>query len=110
MLGRVGGYLGVGRAIGDKSVPGITARPKITTYTLPPPKPGESRHLILTCDGIPDVCSNRQIAKAVFNQKGTPKELAEKLVTAAFRAGSADNLSAMVIQLPTVPGPITAKK
>lgn len=100
--GRIFGSLAVGRAVGDKEVPGITARPKITKYTLEPARPGESMHLILACDGVFDVCSSRQVASAAQNLSKSgknAKEIAETLVKKSVQAGSGDNVSAMVINL-----------
>ena len=95
--------LAVARAVGDKSIQGVTARPKITKYTLEPTTSGESRHLILACDGLFDVCSSRQVASAVneLNKKVTlnPTGIAERLVKTALYAGSGDNITAMVVKL-----------
>lgn len=103
---RVLGVLAVGRAVGDKEIPGITARPKITKYTLEPARPGESRHLILACDGVFDVCSSIQVASAaqtLAKSGKTAKNIAETLVKKSIQAGSGDNISAMVINLSPQP-------
>lgn len=96
---RVNGCLGVARAIGDHELNGaVSARPKITKIPIKKIKPGS--HLILTCDGVYDVASTRQIGRAVHeNRNLNPMELAKNIVYSAFHAGSNDNLSAMVIKI-----------
>ena len=57
-------------------------------------------HLVLCCDGIWDVGSTAQVVSAVHaNRKESPSTLAKNIVYSALRAGSTDNLSAMVVKL-----------
>lgn len=95
---RVNG-IAVGRAIGDPISNGaLSARPKITMIPLTSIHPNS--HLILSCDGIFDVASTRQIGQAVRDHAGESCEtLAKNLAYSAFQAGSKDNLSALVIKL-----------
>lgn len=95
---RINGMLAVARAVGDHNVGAVNPRPKITVYPLS--MIPERSHLILTCDGIYDVSSTRQIAKAVqSNKEQSPEELAKNIVYSAFQARSGDNLSALVVKL-----------
>jgi protein phosphatase 2C family protein 2/3 len=94
--GRINGVLAVARALGDCDVRGVNARPKITSYSLSAIPRGS--HLILACDGIYDVSSTRQVAAAVRGHgEQSATELAKNIVYSAFRAGSRDNLSALVV-------------
>ncbi len=96
---RVNGDLAVARSIGDFRLKGaISARPKITVLPLSEIKEGS--HLVLTCDGIVDVCSTRQLVEGVHAHRGDkPRVLAEDIVYSAYKAGSDDNLSALVVEL-----------
>lgn len=95
---RINGQLGVARAIGDHNVTGVSPKPKITVLPLSM-VPSQS-HLILTCDGVYDVASTRQVAEAVKTHKNqSVTELAKNIVYSAYQAASEDNLSALVIKL-----------
>jgi protein phosphatase 1L len=100
-VARVNGMLAVARAIGDKSVgPGMTARPRITRYDLKELKP--DAHLILACDGLFEVATSRQVVNRAHRllKEGMPPELVAKdLIETAYKAGSMDNISAMVVPL-----------
>lgn len=97
-LGRINGRLAVARAVGDHDVGTINARPKITVYPLS--KILKKSHLILTCDGIYDVSSTRQIAASVRTHKDlSAVELAKNLVYSAYKADSEDNLSVLIVKL-----------
>lgn len=99
---RINGVLAVGRAVGDASVgAGVSSRPKITKIHLSQIRPGS--HLVLACDGIYDVASTRQVGCAV-GKRGlfamNPLTIAKNLVFSSYRAGSQDNLSALVVEIP----------
>lgn len=87
--------LAVARGIGDHMFAGaISARPKITKYTL---DPKSSYHLVQACDGLFDVASSNQVGKVVTTLKSQdPQAIASTLVELAFQAGSMDNISALV--------------
>lgn len=96
--GRVGGNLAVARALGDADIEGLSARPKITKVPLLSIEEGS--HLILTCDGVFDVGSTKQIVDAVHEHKQESAEtLAKGIVAGAFLAGSTDNISALVVKI-----------
>lgn len=100
-VARVNGMLAVARAIGDKSVgPGMTARPRITRYELKGLKP--DAHLILACDGLFEVATSRQVVNRTHRllQEGmSPELVAKDLIETAYKAGSMDNISAMIVPL-----------
>jgi len=96
---RVDGILATARALGDRQVRGVTARPKITMIPLSEVAPGS--HLVIACDGLFDVASSKQVATAVHDHKEAPaNELAKNLVFSAYEAKSTDNLSTIVIKFP----------
>lgn len=98
---RVNGVLAVARAIGDKNVgPGLTARPKITRYDLNKLEPGA--HLILACDGLFEVATSRQVvnrAHKLLKEGMSPERVAKNLIETAYKGGSMDNISAMIVPL-----------
>jgi serine/threonine protein phosphatase PrpC len=95
---RVNGYLGVARAIGDHDVIGVCAEAKIIDFPIS--ELPENSHLILTCDGIYEVASTRQIAKVVQDNKAlSALDLAKNIVYSAYHSDSGDNLTALVVKL-----------
>lgn len=98
-LGRVGGVLAVGRAIGDKKVVGITSSPKITAFPVEQLKGG---HLVLACDGLYEVSTSNEVGTAISKmaKEGESVEnMGKRLVYQAIKNGSKDNVSAIVIKL-----------
>jgi protein phosphatase 1L len=99
---RVGRLIAIARAIGDKNIQGITARPKITKFILDKAKLNEGWHLVLASDGLFEVCSSRQAAKEIFRlftEGKTCEEIAKGMVEAAFHVGSTDNITVMIVDL-----------
>lgn len=100
-VARVNGVLAVARAIGDKNVgPGMTARPRITRYDMKKLEP--DAHLILACDGLFEVATSRQVvnrAHRLLKEGMTPEQVAKDLIETAYKEGSTDNISAMVVPL-----------
>ncbi len=86
------------RALGDAEIQGVSARPKITKKPLSSIE--EESHLVLTCDGVFDVASTKQIVSAVHEHKQeSAKTLAEEIVASAYLTGSTDNISALVVKI-----------
>ncbi len=100
---RLNGQLAVARAIGDYFLgDAISSRCKITMMPLHQIQPGAQ--LFLGCDGIWDVASTKQIARALFaHGDEPPKALAENFVYSSYHMGSNDNLSAMIVRFPAIP-------
>ena len=95
---RVNGTLAVGGAIGDHNVTGISPRPAITCTPLS--SLSTQSRLVLACDGIFDVASTRQVLQGVYQHRNrTCGKLAQAIVVSAFKSGSMDNLSALVVRL-----------
>lgn len=96
---RVGGYLNVARAVGDKNISGISPKPKITVYPLSEVQNG---YLVLACDGLYDVTSTNEVSEAInqMDQQGfSVQTMAKHLVYSAIMSGSGDNVSVMIIKL-----------
>ena len=90
------------RSIGEQRFDGvISARPKITKLSCPS-NGWDGYQLVQGCDGIFDVSTTDDIADFVHACKGekfSAEQTATELVETVYRAGSKDNLSAMVIPL-----------
>lgn len=96
---RVNGALAVGRAIGDHYLQVLNPRPKIVKYPLENLLAGNN-HLVIACDGLWDVASSNQVAQTVQQLIGKPAQnIASSLVRKAINAGSADNISVLVLPL-----------
>lgn len=93
--------LAVARAVGDHVFGrSVSTRAKITV--IPLSEIGEDSHFVLACDGIFDVASSKQIGAAVHeNRKVSAEVLARNIVNSAYSAGSQDNLSIMIIEVPS---------
>ncbi len=98
---RVNGELSVSRAIGDVrySEFGVTHVPTCSEVA----RTEDMALLILACDGVWDVLDDNAAAKAVWEcvekKKKTVQEAAQSLVELAFKKGSMDNLSCVVVDL-----------
>ncbi|KAK4418312.1 putative protein phosphatase 2C 51 [Sesamum alatum] len=100
---RVNGVLAVSRAIGDVYLKryGVTANPEITGWRQFTP---ENTYLVVASDGIfetltpQDVC-DLALGKASESSSGdvSSSSFADWIIRHAFRTGSTDNLSAIVI-------------
>jgi len=51
----------------------------------------------MACDGVWDVMSNQEAVDIAMLHFGKPQEAASAVVTGAFKRGSQDNLTALVI-------------
>ena len=58
-------------------------------------------HVILACDGVWDVLDAAGAADVVVGAR--PDDAAERLARAAFEKGSTDNITAVVVELPSTP-------
>lgn len=89
--------LAVARAIGDASIPSLTARPKITKFSIKD-LPHNS-HLLLASDGLWDVASTRQIGETLYeHREQSAADLAKHIMLSAYEAGSRDNQTVLVIK------------
>lgn len=94
---RVQGVLALSRALGDFELnPYVICEPEIVSKKIV----NGDQFLILACDGVWDVLSNQEAVDIVRNQLTQSDDLtaaADALVQAAYKAGSTDNISALVI-------------
>lgn len=100
---RVNGILAISRAIGDVQFRryGVIADPDVVGWRRFKP---ENRYLVLASDGIFEVFTPRNVCDLLHGKmldsssEGTsPSSLADKIIRSAFKAGSTDNLSVIVI-------------
>ncbi len=93
--------ISLARSIGDHVSKGvISSRSKITVKPLSEIQPDS--HLMLCCDGVWDVARSKDIAMTVYTYKDpllALSDLARNIIYSAYKSGSGDNLSCMVIKL-----------
>jgi len=93
---RLRGQLAVARAIGKKNIMPIS-KAKVTRIVVP--KDGMT--LVLYCDGLNEVSSSNDVGDVTRSHNNTtPQGKAEAIVRAAYRIGSTDNISALVVEIP----------
>ncbi|EKX35467.1 hypothetical protein GUITHDRAFT_118383 [Guillardia theta CCMP2712] len=95
---RVMGVLAVSRALGDASLkPYVTAEPDISLIA----RADEQWFIVLATDGLWDVFSNEEAVSFILAHmiEGAPDCGARALAHAAFKRGSTDNISVMIIDL-----------
>jgi protein phosphatase 1L len=92
---RVQGILAMSRALGDPSLkPFVTPEPRVVEGLLGK----ENDIVIMACDGVWDVLKPREVI-TMARQQPDPKRAAEAIVAMALEAGSADNITAVVLDL-----------
>ncbi|DBA02495.1 TPA: hypothetical protein N0F65_010967 [Lagenidium giganteum] len=91
-------YLAVSRAFGDRPLkaptPIVSHVPEISHHAVR----DDDLLLVLACDGIWDVLSNQEAVQIALHHFGDPKCAADAIVKEAYRRGSKDNLTAVVIE------------
>lgn len=91
-------YLAVSRAFGDRSLktptPLVSCEPDIKRVTVH----SDDLFLLLACDGIWDVLSEQDAIAIALPHFHDAKAAANAIVKAAYKKGSADNLTVTVIQ------------
>ncbi|KAG0557660.1 hypothetical protein KC19_11G147300 [Ceratodon purpureus] len=91
---RVGGVLAVSRAFGDRLLKKyVVAEPEIQEETIN----SEVEFLLLASDGLWDVVSNQDAVTMVQNVQDA-EEAAKRLTEEAYKKGSADNITCVVIR------------
>lgn len=94
--------LNLTRALGHGREEGINARPKISKFALPE-NPAMDAFILCASDGLWDVATCKLAATAVLenNKAGQHcKDIAKTLITKAFKGGSNDNITALVLKIP----------
>jgi len=104
IFGRVMGQLAVSRAFGDQEFKEdkeegqkdfVSAVPSISTYSLSE----DDSFIIIACDGLWDKLTYEQAVNIASEKKGSPEEIAKRLVEASFNAGSMDNITCIFVVL-----------
>eukprot|EP00249_Psilotum_nudum_P012221 c23659_g1_i3 orf=485-1339(+) len=91
---RVGGVLAVSRAFGDRLLKRyVVAEPEIQEEIID----ANVEFLVLASDGLWDVISN-QDAVSMIQSVSDPEEAANRLTEAAYKQGSADNITCVVVR------------
>ncbi|KAM0907086.1 hypothetical protein ACQ4PT_016341 [Festuca glaucescens] len=91
---RVGGVLAMSRAFGDRLLKQfVVAEPEIQEQEID----DELEFLILASDGLWDVVSNEHAVAFVKEEVG-PEAAARKLTEIAYRRGSCDNITCIVVE------------
>jgi len=70
------------------------AEPEVTIYSLS----DKDLFLVLATDGVYDVLSNQEVVDLALKQWHDPEEAAKDIVRTAYKKGSEDNLTCLVIQ------------
>lgn len=110
---RVQGILATSRSFGDKDLKRfVIAEPTFQEVFFADPQQsaalpsdGASRlkgrplFLVLASDGLWDVMSNQQVAHFIFDRRAVPDYGVKELLDHALRCGSADNITAVVVDL-----------
>jgi protein phosphatase 1L len=101
------GGLAVSRSIGDSvfRLPPHDAQPLViaTPEVLERRLEQSDFFLILASDGLWDVFTNGEACEWVLQRNGSPDQAAQALVEEAYRRGSSDNITVVVVFLPTFP-------
>jgi len=93
---RVEGVLAVTRAIGDRRLKKfVSAVPEIKQRQL---QEGDD-YLILATDGVWDVLSSQQACNVILQCGDNTREMARSLTEEAYKRGSTDNITSLVIDL-----------
>lgn len=107
------GGLSVSRTIGDISMKSsglVSSEPEMFESRLS----AADEFLILACDGVWDVMSSQQAVDCVrgnlFRTNNNAEEASKHLANEAFRRGSTDNISAVVITLEMPKGYVMQRK
>jgi len=107
---RVNGNLALARAVGDRSErPAISAEPEFTVISLD----DEAEFIILATDGLWDVLTNQEVVTLIKSrlsllakkEKSQFEDLRQKMasfvVAEALRRGSSDNVTVLILWLPS---------
>jgi len=100
IISRVNGMLAVSRAIGDNMLDKFISQiPDVKEVDLSSRK--ERQILILACDGLWDVLTDEDAAEIVSKNYDDPETAAITLRDTALNKGSTDNISVIVVVIPT---------
>jgi len=91
---RVNGVIAITRSLGDKSIgDALSCEPDVKEFTLP-----EKSTLIIACDGLWDVVQDEEVGRSASDLALNCRQVAEDLRDTAYKKGSFDNITVMVIR------------
>jgi len=91
---RVNGVIAITRSLGDKNLAdALSCEPDVAEFTLP-----EKATLVLACDGLWDVVTDEEVGRSASDLALDCKQVAEDLRDTAYKKGSFDNISVMIIR------------
>jgi len=91
---RVNGVIAITRSLGDKSLmDALTCEPDVNEFTLP-----QKATLVLACDGLWDVVTDEEVGRSASDLALNCKQVAEDLRDTAYKKGSFDNISVIIIR------------
>lgn len=94
---RLGGKLAVGRAFGNKGLPGVTAKPFIKRFFIGTISKSKPNQLIIACDGLWNVVDSKEAVEIASGK--TTFKAARDLQREAFNRRTDDNVTIQVIDL-----------
>jgi len=97
--------LAVSRALGDFELkPSVSCLPD---FEIQPRNPGINDFIIIACDGLWDVFSNKdavdEVRAIIYEGETNIALIAEEMLDLALHKGSNDNVSAIIIKLSGMP-------
>lgn len=94
-------YLAVSRSFGDRELKpfGVVPDPQVRTFDLD----DRDSILVLVSDGVTDVLDDRAIMDHAIRRLDDPQVAAKNITRDAFHKGSDDNVTAVVVRLPSAP-------
>lgn len=101
VISRVGGLLGVSRALGDFDLePFVTAQPEVAEFSWGPDEP-ENRFVIVACDGLWECMTDQEAVEiaSYFVVNSDAEVACRRLRDVAFARGSTDNISVCIYLL-----------
>jgi len=98
-IARVNGTLAVSRSIGDYNLKSeknfVSGEPEISEISLCP----DDNFIIIASDGLWDVMDSEDAVHIVRDNSNNPSDVGDILTRKAFKMGSGDNITALVIWL-----------
>lgn len=92
--GRTSGVLAISRSLGDFEIPGVIYDPDVSVYKIEE----DDAKLVICCDGVYDVMSNDDVAKAAMKFECCHRA-ATFIRNYAYSRGSQDNISVIVTNI-----------
>jgi serine/threonine protein phosphatase PrpC len=101
VISRVGGLLGVSRALGDFDLePFVTAHPEVAEFSWGPDEP-DNHFVIIACDGLWECVTDQEAVEIAkhFVDNVDAEAACKRLRDIAYARGSTDNISVCIVAL-----------